>query len=1177
MSGTGKELSNSYSTGGGGVHFENRVQASFVVLMLTGGFSPCLPSWPINDIKLQGKYLDYDTDDLIVYVKQPGSDREAKLLGQVKHSIKITEGNKVFGEVIQAAWNDFNNKKIFNENLDVLALITGPLSASDTDNVRALLNQAHNAKDADNFFMRISLAKFTSNGQRKKLDAFRTHLRNANQNEDITDEQLWRFLKSFHLLLYDLDIKGVTLSLLHSLIGQYAHGRAEELLALIEKEVTYKSENAGSITIDNIPVIIQSAFKEPVKRKIPKDLIISASEKTKSDWNTHKSASRLVIANLLGSWNEKYESDIDVVSQIAGEDFARWVSEIREILQYPDSPIALKNGVWAINKREELWTSLGPRIFDDTLETFKRCAINILTEPDPKFSLPTEKRFSSRIYGKEMKYSESLRSGIAESLALLGSYNKYLSHSSLDKPKNIANEIVRKVFENADWRLWGSLNYLLPLLAEAAPEQFLTAIEGTLHVKPCPLDELFAQEGNGNAGSNYLTGLLWALETLAWDEKYLVRVTIVLGELAARDPGGNWANRPSNSLTTIFLPWLPQTTASVMKKKVAVKTLLMEVPEIGWNLLMDLLPDQRQTSLGSHKPKWRMIIPEDKTKGVLKEEYWQQISIYSDFAVNVAFVDIIKLTELVSHLDCLPSLSFEKVLTHLSSDDILGKPEHERINLWMELVKLASKHRRYAQADWALKPDLVLKVEETAANLAPVSPLNLHRLLFDNRETDLYEETGNWREQRQQLEHQRNLAIKEILDYGGIDAVIQFSETVKSPSLVGYSLGLIGESGVDLTVLPFLLNTEDIHLSQFSNAFVRARYQSKGWEWVDSIEMKEWSYVQISQFLGLLPFTKDTWERVNLWLGDFEEEYWVRTNVDLYEIDSEIGMAIEKLIQYGRPNASIKCLYELYYYNQKLDNDRSVKALLAAISSKEPSYSMDAHHSVELIKALQNSSDTNSDALFSVEWAYLPLLDKYSGASPKLLQNRLASDSNFFSEVIRLVYRSKKVGKIDIEPTEHQRALALNAYRLLEEWKVPPGTKKDGSFSKDDFKKWLDLSKIACEETGHLEVALSHIGKVLFYCPPEPNGIWIDKTVAESLNSRNAEKMRNGFALSVFNSRGAHFVDPSGKPERDLAEIYRYKADDVENAGYHRFAATIRGIAESYESDADRIIQEALM
>ena len=82
-----KNLSKHFSTGGGGVHFEAHVQASFVALMLTGGNAPCLPCWPIVEINLQGKIDGFDTDDLIVVVKDFNSNEKRKLLGQIKHSI----------------------------------------------------------------------------------------------------------------------------------------------------------------------------------------------------------------------------------------------------------------------------------------------------------------------------------------------------------------------------------------------------------------------------------------------------------------------------------------------------------------------------------------------------------------------------------------------------------------------------------------------------------------------------------------------------------------------------------------------------------------------------------------------------------------------------------------------------------------------------------------------------------------------------------------------------------------------------------------------------------------------------------------------------------------------------------------------------------------------------------
>ncbi len=225
MSDTATQLSNPFSTGGGGTNFENQVQSAFVVLMLTGGAVPCLRPWPIKKIKLQGKYEGYNTDDFIAFVEEKASGQKAKLLAQIKHSVAIAEGDKTFSQVIQAAWNDFQNPECFDPQTDVIALITGPLSAHDIENARIILERARHSENAAEFLKKISIAKFSSNEQREKLDAFRTQLKKANDGKDVSDEQLWNFLKRFHLLGYDLDIEsGVTLSLLNSHISS-ATGR----------------------------------------------------------------------------------------------------------------------------------------------------------------------------------------------------------------------------------------------------------------------------------------------------------------------------------------------------------------------------------------------------------------------------------------------------------------------------------------------------------------------------------------------------------------------------------------------------------------------------------------------------------------------------------------------------------------------------------------------------------------------------------------------------------------------------------------------------------------------------------------------------------------------------------------------------------------------------------------
>ena len=1170
-----KKLSNPFSTGGGGGHFEAHVQASFVALMLVGGFAPCLPCWPIKTIKLQGKFAGIDTDDLVVFVEDIGSNQKRKMLAQIKHSINITEKDKIFGEVIRAAWNDFNNDDIFTKNNDAIALITGPLKATDIDDVRPILEWARHMEDAKEFVRNIELANFSSANKIKKLQAFRTQLQNANGGIPVADDTLFEFLKHFHLLGYDLDIKtGVTLSLLRSLIGQYSQDNAQSLWPRLVDEVQSANKNAGTITRESISEDLQDAFKQRVYEVIPEEFSSTHSESKKSDWNQHAYASDLAIVNLLGAWDEKSEADQNIIQQLIVEDYVTWVGRLRDIIQLPDTPLTMKNGKWRVKDRKVLWETLGTRIFDNNLDAFKRCAITVLAERDPRFDLPEDERYAASIHGKVLMYSPDMRKGVVTSLALLGSHPDVLINCSQDKPEAVAVLTVRKIFETADWVVWGSLNTLLPTMAEAAPGEFLSAVEAALKQSPCPFDDLFLQEGDGLTGGNYLTGLLWALETLAWDQTYLVRVSVILGYLATHDPGGKWDNRPANSLSTIFLPWLPQTTASIDKRKVAVQTLEKECPSVTWQLVLSLLPNQRRSSSGAHKPTWRNTIPDDWGKGVTHKEYWEQVTFYADLAISMASEDMTKLSELIKNLDGLPAPCFEKILAHLSSEEIISKSEDERLDLWTRLTAFVSKHRRFSDAKWALDDSHVSKIEAVASQLAPENPLNLHRILFSARDHDLYEERGNWEEQRQKLEDRRCQAVKDILSYGGISAVTQFADSVESPTRVGNSLGTVADAATDAAILPELLITENKRLAQFMSGYAWSRQHHLGWVWVDELDKSTWSMSQVAQFLSYLPFTEETWTRASAWLDSYERNYWSIADAHPYHANSDMGPAIDKLIEYGRPHAAINCLDRMIHDKQPLDTSRSVKALLAALSSEEPSYAIDTYRITEIIKALQNHPDTGPDDLFQVEWAYLPLLDHHSDASPKLLERRLASDPAFFCEVIRLIYRSENEDKPDKEPSDRDKAIATNAWTLLHEWKTPPGIQPDGSLSREHFWHWYGKAKDICAESGHLDVALIHVGHVLFHSPADPNGLWIDQAAAEALNGIDAEEIRKGFSTEVYNSRGVHWVDPTGKPERELAERYRQKADEVENAGYQRFAVMLRSLSESYDREAERIIAE---
>ncbi len=605
-----------------------------------------------------------------------------------------------------------------------------------------------------------------------------------------------------------------------------------------------------------------------------------------------------------------------------------------------------------------------------------------------------------------------------------------------------------------------------------------------------------------------------------------------------------------------------------------VQTLLSEWPDIGWNLIIQLLPGQHQTSSGSHKPNWRKTIPDDYEEGVTQQEYWQQASSYAELAVGAAGYDAARLSELIDHFGNLPSPAFDQLVEVIASQAISELTEDERLLLWDHLTKFTDKHRRFADAKWALPEQLITRIENVAERFAPSNPFNRYQHLFADRDLDLYDENGDWEEQQKKLDARRETAIREIFQQNGVEGVIRFVESVVSPDKVGHALGVTADVVIEQTLLPHFLDTPDNKHKALVSGFIWRRYHINGWEWCDNIDKSGWTPEQIGHFVACLPFTKEAWDRASLWLDDNQGEYWSRTGANAYQADGDLAIPIERLIEHGRPHSAINCLGMLRHAKRPINVDQCVRALLAALSSSEPTYVVDRYHIVELIKCLQSEPSVPQEDLFKVEWAYLPLLERHRGAAPKHLESRLASDPEFYCEVIRLIYRSKKEDQPSKEPSEELKAIATNAWRLLHEWRTPPGSRDDETFSAEHFNKWLRRVMTLCTESGHLEVALIRIGEVMIHAPSDPEGLWIHRTVASALNDRDAEDMRDGFRTGTYNSRGVHWVDPTGKPEKKLAEQFRRKAENVENAGFQRFAVTLRDVAERYEREAEGIINE---
>ncbi len=889
---------------------------------------------------------------------------------------------------------------------------------------------------------------------------------------------------------------------------------------------------------------------------------------------TWENANLIAQAGLVGKWDGTSPADRTALEKLLGKDYGEWIEHLRLDTLRSDSPLIQRDEKWRFLVRGEAWDALGNRITDADLERFEETAVQVLGERDPKFDLPKEERHAAAIRDKLLKHSPHLREGLAETLALLGSRPDALSSCTLQKAETTAMLVVGRLLNGAAWDRWASLDSHLPLLAEAAPDEFLDSVESALiNLNDTPFHHIFAQEGGGEFGGwNYMSGLLWALETLAWNPDHLNRVALILADLASFDPGGNWANRPANSLVDIFLPWHIQTIAPFDKRKTAVETVFREHPKVGWKLLLALLPHNYGSTSGCRQPIWRNYIPRDWKEGVLQTEYWKQIAAFTDLAVGLAKGSRTRLLELINQLPDLPRPAHEGLLGYLGSPDIRDLAEQERLPLWEKLEELVRRHRKFPDADWALPEEALIKIKDTANLLAPESPELKYQYLFGDRDLDLFEGKGNYDAQRQRLDETRQAAVKTILDAGNLSDVMMFANAVTAPYEVGLALSRIASDEIEAEVLPSSLNEVPYSApGRVIAGFVWGRYRSRKWGWVDEVLKRDWENTKKAAFLVRLPFVDEVWCRVAMHLGETDEGlYWTNVLVNPYDSEGDLTFAIEKLLQYGRPKHALLCVARTIGTDGGFSATLATQALLAVLKNPKNFNQLDNYQTVEVIQQLQKSDTADQTALFKIEWNFLPWLDKFSTGSPVTLEKKLASDPAFFAEVIRLVFRSRNDKKPkDEEPDERRQNLARNGYKLLGEWQRVPGKQDDGSFNADMFHSWIKETRSITEESGHAEVAQMQIGHVLTRAPKDPGGLWIHEAVANLLNQRDTDVMRSAFTNQLFNDRGVHGYT-AGEDERKLAKKNRELADALDEKGYSRFATAMREFAESYERQAKR-------
>jgi hypothetical protein len=888
---------------------------------------------------------------------------------------------------------------------------------------------------------------------------------------------------------------------------------------------------------------------------------------------------------LLGRFNARRDGDRAAVAAALGRDFAAASEELEPYLSGADPLLARFGATWSVVSRVDAWLQTRSAVGQEDLEAFHKAALDALSEPDPAYELDRAQRYQAGVLGKVRVHSDDLRQGLATTLTLLGAYGGEVVGGATITASEWTGWIVREVLDRANGdksgRLWASLGDVLPLIAEAAPAEFLSAVRDGL-AGEAPVAKLF-EDNDGTTAFMAMSphgALLWALERVSWSSEHFGQAVDLLARLDEVDPGGSQGNRPQASLMSIFRPWFPQASVSVERRLNALDGMRTRHPAAAWKLMLALVLERNGVAMHMSQPRyrdWRQPQTE-----VTRAQYWEFIDELFVRVLADAGSDVARLAPLVDGLPTLPPHSRAALFERL--DDPEQFESAARVELWAVMRAEAAKNREYAKAAWALPEADVERLEDLVARYQPQTATVRHRWLFDEYLPARPSGTGehDFEEHEAEIEQLRAEASRELVacDWDDLRA---FAQGVRMPYLLGAALARVGADAHERRLLK-LLDSDGNADWALSTSYFGQRFRAEGWEWLDTLLAGELTARQKARLLLATHDHPTSWERAGAAGDDVAASFWLEFPPHGLGHDFPyVNEVAAKLLAADRVGAALDLLN--LYHRAETNPERAelIARGLELMLERPDQTALEQLAQYGLRNLLEYLERAGFDEvrLASLEWNYLPALGFES--APPTLSRHLAASPDFFVDVICRVYRpgdedddeDDDDGEEPEELSAQELAIARNAHHLLMEWRTLPGSDAE-TVDAAALTTWVERARELLRERERLRVGDLQIGQVLAACPPDPDGSWPCLAVRDLLERLQSPEVERGFENEIFASLGVttRGVLDGGDLERDHAQRYREQAERFYDR-WPRTAAVLNDAADSFERTARRHDDEA--
>lgn len=870
----------------------------------------------------------------------------------------------------------------------------------------------------------------------------------------------------------------------------------------------------------------------------------------------------LIPALLAGAWTVG-GADTGLLTDMAGmAKYEEVEAPLRLLTKHKEPPIDRVGDVWSLRSSVDAFVHLGHLIGPEHLARLE-AQFNIL------FSKEVVKPQGEQLFrtsaSDDVDYSSWLKDGMMTTLLHMSALHELADFVVAGStPKAFVDKLVRSLPGLVDYRFYASFKDNLPLLAEAAPGPFLDSLERLLEGDSTLIKPIFAETKVYFTSQSEHTGLLSALEVLAWEPAQLLRVTVCLARLAVLDPGGTLSNRPINSLREIFLPWSPNTNANRAQRDGILKHVLKLVPEIAWPLLQKLLPSVGDVSSNTLKPKFA----EAESGGGEPLTYsvvWASQLTIIELAVKHAEGIEARWASLIRALGQMQPEAFDLVLVGLETT--LGKANAAGgTGIWDALRKESSRHRAFPDAGWTLNPEYLARIDALVDRFNPDDPIVENRWLFDEWMPTVPGFDANADDPMTRVDSARNEAMERVFSKLGAEGILALASTVAMPLQMRSALFKLHLPEATLVWLLRKILSQAGDARTLAPSIVESGVNRFGPEFIQSVAgIVNELELGAAVYGGLLVNLEDnrvTWELIAAQGEEVEAEYWKQKFSPTFNGPTDdLIFLLDTYAKHGRALAALEVSVRRIkdVTTPKLLHllDLCVREINAVRNNIGSVY---GHYIEKVFGVLEDRGDVSEEELAQREYAYLPLFRKKKNALT--LHRLVVKRPAMFMELVCLVYREEGAEPEELSP--ERLALVRAAFQLLKSLEILPG-QSGQDVDYEALFDWCAQVRRISVDANRAAITDQSIGRLFAHSPADQlDGAWPHVAVRRAIEEFSSDEIERGIAIERFNMRGAYSkaMGEGGEQERALAQQSRDWASSMPE--YPRTSALHNSIAKNW-------------